>query len=240
MSAKLELPEEKSGAVRLFESSDQWRPIVGWHSNNEGFGGLHNKNGWALIRVVIQKSIDGTLKDLYDQPMIVENPGAVCVCQVGVKVGFMQVYRLSAERLINTGADYIIRLNQEKRWHELALTLGQWKLENPAGLSPAVSGKSLERFLLESAKIEAEQEAGFIISDACIKGRVNTNPSFFAHSQYVVYGRVKGVGDNHPEDKEIIGKSRLLSPKEIRRGVDSGVIDSGLTLAALGICGISY
>lgn len=232
---------EKSGAVRLLVNEDHGTSLIGWQPASVGLGGLVNKKGWAMLRVVVQKVVEGRLRDLYDQPVLVESPGAVVVCRVGDRIGLAQNFRFVGERILQAGADYVRRLDDERRWEDLLSTLGSWRWELPQGLAPPDNNENdLEKFILKTAQAEALEEAGFTVASSRIVGRVNTNPTFFAHSQYVVLGDIVAQSDQRPEDLEIIGKVRLFSPQEIRKLVDSGELDNGLTLAALAVAGVHF
>ncbi len=146
------------------------------------------------------------------------------------------------ERLLpRSGSEYIIRLQTEDLWANLVGSLGEWKWEVPRGLITTEPGEmDLVEFIVKSAKLEALEEAGFRISKARVRGRINVNPTFFLHSQFVVEAQIDSVGRARPEDLEIIGDSRLFTPVQLRVLVDSGELDDGLTLGALALCGISF
>lgn len=232
--------KERGGAVRLFIKGDFEAALVGWKPTSQGEGGLFNPRGFAAIRVVVQRFIDDELKkDLYDQPLIVESPGAVVVCQAGMKVGLVENYRFVGERILDVGVEYIARLNTEERWIDLLDSLGAWKWELPRGIAPG-EGKSLEEIVIAAARTEALDEAGFTLDRVRIAGRVNVNFTFFPHAQYVIHGRIVGVKEQNPEDLEIIGKTHLFSGEELRRMVGTGEFDDGLGLAALAIAGFHF
>lgn len=232
--------KERAGSLRLLRPDDAASPIVGWRSASAGLGGLVNPKGWAMLRVVVQKLIDGKVKDLYDQPLLVENAGAIVVCQAGDKVGLVQNYRFVGKRLMNAGKDYVRRLNDEGRWDELVADLGSWCWELPRGLSQLDDETDLEKFVIATAKAEALEESGFGVADARVRGMLNVNPTFFAHGQYVVHGRVVSSGVSSPEDMEIIGQTTLFNAAQIRSMVDRTEIQDGLTLAALAMAGFHF
>lgn len=196
--------------------------------------------GWAMLRVIVQRLADGSAKDLYDQPIIVENAGAFVVCQAGRRVGLVQNFRFVGERLMNAGKDYVRRLDAEGRWAELAATLGSWQWEVPRGLSQIEDETDLEKFVIAIAKAEALEESGFVIENARICGRLNVNPTFFAHAQYVVHGRVASTGENSPEELEMIGQTSLFDAEQVRRMADGGEIQDGITLASLALAGFRF
>ncbi len=237
-----------TGAMRLLYTKDHHavsavvkdKPLVGWKPTSLGDGGIFNPGGWALLRVITQKIANGATLDAYDQAIMIENAGAIVVCQSGDKVGLVQNFRFVAERLMNAGKDYVKRLNDEKRWPELLSTLGRWQWELPRGLSPVDNETDLEKFVLAVAKAEALEEAGYALDGARICGKLNTNPTFFAHSQYVVCGRVVAVTQNAPEITEILGATRLFGAEEIRRLVNEGELQDGLTFAALALAGFNF
>jgi hypothetical protein len=231
---------KRGGAARLLARDDLDTPLVGWKPTSQGEGGLFNPRGFAMLRIVMQRESDaGTLRDLYDQPVIVESPGAIVVCQAGSKVGLVESYRMVGERILEAGMDYIARLDADGRWDELLLSLGEWKWELPRGIAPG-EGKSLEEIVVSSARMEALSEAGFRLDDVKIVGRINPDYTFFPHPQYAVHGRIVGVEDQNPEELEIIGRTRLFYSQEIRQMVDAGDFDDGIGLAALACAGFSF
>lgn len=232
---------ERTGAVRLLTWGDLSSDFVGWKSPPIGTGGIVNTRlGVGLLRVVVQKAAEGKLKDLYDQPIMIENAGAIVVCQAGDRVGLVQNYRFVGERLLDAGSDYIKRLHDEGRFEELLGTLGRWCWELPRGLSPGNNTADVRKFILATAKAEAIEESGLELTDTRIAGRVNANSTFYAHAQYVVHGRIVGRGGNRPEVGEMLGRTKLFSAPEIRALVDSGGLDDGLTLASLAVCGFHF
>lgn len=242
------MKKEKDGAVTLlrsahFQEKNPWeQPVVGWIPTSQGVGGIFNPRGFAMPRVVVQKRDEGELRPLYDQPMIVENPGTIAVCTQGDQVGLVQNFRMVGNRLMpNAGADYVRRLNDEERWQELVESLGQWKWECPRGLAPPGTDPSdLERFVMDTAKIEANEEAGFTIKNPRICGWLNTNPTFFAHPQAVVHAEIESHGEAKHEDLEIIGKTSLFSREQVRAMVEKGELDDGLTIAGLALAGFHF
>lgn len=231
---------QRDGEVRLLQEDDLGTSIVGWKSTSAGVNGLINSKGWALLRVVVQKVIDDHLKDLYDQPLIVENAGSIVVCTAGDKVGLVQNYRFTGKRILEAGVDYVKRLNEEGRWDELLATLGQWQWELPRGLSQVNKETNLYKFVLDTAKAEALEESGFAIANVRIAGMVNANTTFFAHSQYVVTADVVSIGENKPESLEILGRTQMFSAREIRRMTDTSLLQDGLTLASLALAGFHF
>lgn len=237
------------GAVLLqdehFNTQNSWgHPVVGWVKNSDGVGGLHNPRGFAMLRIVLQKLVDDVMRPLYDQPVIIENAGSIVIPQLGERVGLVRNFRMVGERLLpEAGVNYIKDLQKQKLWGMLIESLGAWRWECPRGLIPPdvqqTSGDSLVDFVVRTAKLEALEEAGFRIEEARIVGRVNTNPTFFPHSQYVVHARIASIGDASPENLEIIGERKLFTMQELRELNSSGEFDDGLTLAALALCGLS-
>ncbi|MDO8617586.1 MAG: hypothetical protein Q7N87_01690 [Candidatus Uhrbacteria bacterium] len=221
------------------------QPVIGWIPTAQGVGGLHNsRGGYAMLRVVVQKRLEDVLCPIYDQPVLIENPGAVVIAQLEDRVGFVQNFRMVGERILpNAGADYVRNLEESGLWSELIKSLGRWCWECPRGLVPPDaldgSGELLEAFVLRTAKLEALEEAGFKLQDAHIVGRVNANSTFFPHAQYVVHARIVSRGSATPESLEMIGTSKLFSMKELRTLNERGEFDDGLTLAALALCGLT-
>ncbi len=229
-----------AGAVRQLTEADLDTKLAGWKPASTGAGGLVNPMGFAALRVIVRKAVEGNLKDLYDQPIIVENAGAIVVCQAGDRVGLVKNFRFVGERLMAAGKDYVRRLDSERRWGELLTTLGHWQWELPRGISQVESETDLEKFVVATAKAEALEETGYRIANARICGRLNTNPTFFAHSQYVVKGEVVSVGEQRPEETEMIGATKLFSAEEIRAMADCGEIQDGMTLAGLALAGFRF
>ncbi len=229
---------ERPGGLRLLGHADLVGEVVGWLSGSEGEGSLVNKRGFAMLRVVVRKLIDGELKDLYDQPVIVENAGSIAVCRVGERVGLVRNFRFIGRRIMDAGVDYIRRLDEEQRWGELVRSLGMWQWELPRGLTHLTHETDLERFVIETAKAEALEESGFTIANPRICGMINVNPTFFPHAQYVVAADIVGQGDNRPEDLEILGRTELFTPRQLREMADRAELQDGLTLSALLLAGV--
>jgi hypothetical protein len=237
--------EIKIGGVRLFTPADTFSSVHGWRALRQNpLRGLVNPKGWACLHIVVQKLCDGAvLQDLYDQVLIVENPGAVVVCRQGALVGLIRQFRFTAERLADlsdANSTYLRRLIEEDRWEELLATLGRWQWELPAGMSPAASGLPLAQYIKETANIEADSEGGFEIFNERICGRINANSRFFAHPQYVVAADIKRVGETKPEALELIGKARLFDPPGLRKLAEAGEIDDALSLGALALAGVAF
>ena len=239
---------EKLGGARLMSADDHARenhleePLLGWFNTTQGERGFVNPRGFAALWIVVQKLIDGQMCDLYEQPIIIENPGVIIVARQHDKVGLVQNFRLVGERIRQVGTDYVSHLDQEQLWHELARQLGELKWELPQGIPPQVSGddRPLDEVILAAADLEALSEAGFSLANRQIVSRVNANPTFFAHAQYVVSADVTAVGKQEPEDHELIGQVRFFSRQQVRELVTSGQLDNGLTKAALADTGFHY
>lgn len=239
---------QKDGGVALLDwqhfamDNGNGKPFLGWLPASEGVGGLVNKNGWAALRTALWKLADGKAKWLYDQFMLVENPGAVVIAHDKLnRVALTRCFRMTGERLIrNAGSSYIRMLQEEQHWKELFESLGEWKWEAPRGLVSDETVEDWRNFVIRSAKIEAKEEAGLEISDARLAGRINPNSTFFAHPQWVVNARIRAIGYAQPEDLEILGKTQLFSLEQLREMADSGELDDGLTLGGLALCGISF
>ncbi len=237
----------KDGGMELLDerhlgATNPWnQPVVGWLPTTQGIGSLVNVRGWAFLRVVLWKLLGGERVALYDQPVIVENPGAIVLCQLGGRIGLVKCFRMVADRLLpNAGSEYVKRLQEGRLWSELVEHVGQWKWEVPRGLIHLPPEEmNLEEFVVKAAKLEALEEAGFRIRGARLAGRVNVNPTFFLHPQWVVHAEIESIGEASPENLEILGGSKLFTCAELRALVDSGELDDGLTLAALALCGIA-
>lgn len=243
----------KKGALRLLQSADLLqkslnafgKALVGWLDSKSSIGFV-NKQGWALLRVVVKKNIGGEgLKDLYDQCVVFENPGSVVLCLVGegdnMKVGLIQNYRFVGERVpVANVTNYVAELEDTNGWNKAVESLGRDCWEAPRGLIPPVDESDLVPFVVKTAKLEALQESGLRIADAKIAGRLNANSTFFPHAQYVVVGKVVGQTDSRPEVAEIIGSMKLFGKSEVRRMVDTHELDDGMTLAAMAIAGFHF
>jgi len=240
--------ESKAGRAVLlkrkhFEINNPWgNSVVGWMPSSQGQGGLYNPRGYGLVRVVVQKRFGKIMQCLYDQPMIIENAGAIIIAQLGKRIALTQNFRMVGERLLpEAGTKYIQRLQDERLWEKLTQSLGRWCWEAPRGLINIETRKnqtSASDFVLQSAKFEALEEAGIKVASARIVGRVNTNSTFFAHAQEVVHAKIVSLGKAIPEDYEILGKTRLFTMRELRRLNSWGAFDDGATLAALALCGL--
>ncbi|MBU1131862.1 hypothetical protein KKC32_01230 [Patescibacteria group bacterium] len=239
----------KDGGIELlseehFSQTNPWgKPVVGWKPTSQGVDGLHNPSGWALLRGVLWKLLNGEKTSLYDSPMIVENPGAIVIAEIDGRIGLSRNYRMIGERLLpKAAADYIRELESQKLWQALFATLGKWSWEAPRGLfndPDAKKEEDLAAFILKTAKAEALEEAGFTLTEARIVGKINANTTFFAHSQWVVHGKIKSMGEAKPENLEIIGNSQLFTLEELKRLNRLGEFEDGLTLAAMALCGLS-
>lgn len=232
--------EKRIGSLRLLTNDDASTPLVGWKSTVAGEGSLVNPRGWAMLRVVVQRIAEGKTCDLYDQPILVENPGSIVLCRLGRKVGLVRNFRFVGKRIIKAGGDYVKRLEKEHRWDELLEALGTWRWELPRGLASFIDGTAAEQFAAATANVEALEEAGYLLTDVKAIGMINVNPTFFAHSQYVVQGTIVAKRRNRPEPGELIGEVRLFSAREIRRAVTDGELDDSQTIAALAIAGFRF
>lgn len=101
---------------------------------------MYHRNGVALLWVVHRKpGPDGQLTRLYEQPCIVENPGAiVVVLDDRGRIGLVQNFRgVRGPRLKGVPvSNYIRTVDEQNRWGELVKTLGQWTWECSRGLAP--------------------------------------------------------------------------------------------------------
>lgn len=229
----------KQAGVELLQ--DTSCPVVGWLPSSEGEGSLINPKFGGFLRVVVWKMIDGQRVPLYDQPLIVENAGVIIIPQTDDgRVGLIRNFRMTGNRP-EAGSEYVYQLNAEKRWQELLSSLGQWKWEAPRGfIAEPLEKEGIETFVLQASKIKALEEAGFEISEAKLVGRVNPNPTFFAHSQWVIDARIASIVSAKPKDSEIIGPYRFFSAEELRQISSNGELDDGFTLAGLALCGITF
>jgi hypothetical protein len=99
------MSERLTGGITLlhqdhFTQDNPWnKPVVGWVPTSQGVGGLMNPMGWAMIRGVLWKR-DGTAPaiPLYDQPVIVEKPGAIVIARMGDRIGMVKQRRMTMPR----------------------------------------------------------------------------------------------------------------------------------------------
>ncbi|MCR4279037.1 MAG: hypothetical protein NUV81_04040 [bacterium] len=219
------------------------KPVVGWlpTAGPDGIGSLHNPMGFACLRVMnVKNAEDGSSQALYDQTLIIENPGAIVIATTeDRRIGLVQNFRMNGERFFSAGSDYVRQLHADNRWSELLETLGGWSWEAPRGLTTDPYEEDLERFVLKTAKAEALEEGGFIIGNTRIVGQVNANTTFFAHPQWVVHATIIAKEKAQPEDLEMIGKAKLFTVEELRKLAKDGKFTDGLTLAGMALCGIS-
>lgn len=103
-----------------------------------------------------------------------------------------------------------------------------------------MDAKDFDAFVLKSARIEAVEDGGFVVRNVRTVGRVNANPTFFLHAQYVVKAEIEQVEGQHTEDLEIIGGTWLAMPTDIRRLVTDGTLDNAMPISALAIAGVHF
>ena len=247
---------EKQNPRRLRTIRDEldWQRIPGMEGRyNPRFGG-------ACLHVENQVMKDGEYADQYDQPLLVESPGALVVATLGDKVGLVQNFRLIGprpllltvddgikllygdpefsklyeENVALNGQQYTNTLVKHDALNEMLSGLGQMSWELPRGIAPA-DASDLDDFVRKVAKIEAAEEGGFEID--CIErcGEVNANTTFFAHAQAVVRAEIISVGEQSPEERETLGAAQLFSRSRVREMISSGELVDGLTIAALTI-----
>lgn len=245
---------------RAFTEVDIGTKLQGWRQ--EGLNGkdgsrIHgyvNPMGYGLVHVVNQKVADGKLSDLYDQFVLLENPGAMVVCtDTDGRVGLVPNFRLVGdrpreilERLKNpeTGAydyaAYVRTVRDKKLVEDLLSTLGEHVWELPRGLAPVGEAADIAAFVRKVAAIEAKEEAGFDVTDVRLRGKVNANTTFFPHAQFVVSATIVGVGASKPEELESIGKVKMFTPAQLRAMADDDELFDGLTLACLAKVGYRF
>jgi len=237
------------------------KPLNGWRQNgvtDPELGQLHgfvNDMGFALIHVVNQASDGaGRWKNLYDQFVLFESPGAIVVCTDGEgRVGLIQNYRLVGDRLQEvieflknpeTGkydfSGYAKTLRDKQLFAQALDGLGEMVWELPRGLAPAGETSDIAAFIRKVAAIEAKEEGGFDIADVSQRGKINANTTFFPHAQFVVSGTIVGRGANRPEELETIGKVKMFAPDELRRMTDADEFYDGLSLGCLAKVGYRF
>lgn len=245
--------------LRLFLENDTGTKLHGWRQHGMSWEGRRvdafiNDIGFGLLHVVNQKAVDGHWKDLYDQFVLFESPGAMVICtdEAG-RVGLIENFRLVGPRpeaLLERCRNPETGMLELKRYVQMARTseafgvlvgsLGRMVWECPRGIAPAAGVQDLQGFVRATAAIEAKEEGGFDIVDAEIVGEVNANTTFFPHSQYVVSAKIVARGAQKPEDFESIGKVKLFAPSELRAMIRSRDLFDGLTIASLAIAGVRF
>ena len=96
--------DDLTGGITLlhqehFTQTNPWdKPVVGWKPTSVGVGGLVNPMGWAMLRGVLWKRESGEVIPLYDQPLIVEKPGAIVIARMGDRIGVVQQRRMTMRR----------------------------------------------------------------------------------------------------------------------------------------------
>lgn len=242
----------KDGGVRLLTEDDRQegrknafdKPLIGWQPAKNALG-LVNPRAFACLWVVVQKLVGSRLGDLYEQPMLFENPGSIVVCRTGSRVALVKSWRNVGERLNPKDPNYVGNVDAEGMWGQVTNGLGMWRWELPRGIPPVDTDVSIESIAIKAAKLEALEEAGCKLTKARVAGRLNTNPTFFAHAQYVVDAKIESRGEQNPEELENIGATRLFTAAEIRQLANGGEIDGvgfddGMTLGALALAGFHF
>ena len=247
------MSEQKKGGAALLESfhnflKNPWgHPVVGWKPTSEGEGWSNTKAGFATMRVVLWKALEGGKQWLYDQFVIIENPGVIVIPTMEVN-GTVYIlctnnYRMIGPRFINV-PDYINHIESNGLWGEVIESLGQSNWETPRGIAPQhlLQGDgdnvNITEHILKTAKLEALEEAGAVVTNVTIVGEVYINPTFFPHPQYVARANVIQTGEASPENLEIIGGKKFFSLQQLADMVKSGEFTDGPTLAAIAMCGL--
>jgi len=222
--------------------SPDGRPVVGWKEGSQGEGSLVNLNGWALLRTVVWKIIDGARRALYDQITIVENPGVYVVCRLvrpdGTQYALVLQTRMTGDRLLpHANREYVARLDRDELWANLVRGLGRDRWEIPAGLLKQNADVEVEVAVLEAARAQVKIEAGYRIANLRLIGRGNANPVFFAHSQWIVLADIEEEGEAEPDARHVIAGRRLFTEDEIGRLIRAGELEDLRTIACLALCG---
>lgn len=245
------MPEEKKGGAGLLDSlhndlKNPWgHPVVGWKPTSQGEGWSNAKAGFATMRIVLWKTLNDAKQWLYDQFVIIENPGVIVIPTMEVDgtvfVLCTNNYRMIGPRIIDT-PDYIKHIESEGLWKQLIESLGQSNWETPRGIAPQhlLQGDNVDltEHILKTAKLEALEEAGAKVDNVTIVGQVHLNPTFFPHPQYVARANVIQTGEASPEDLEIIDGRKFFSLDQLADMVKTGTFTDGPTLAALAMCGL--
>ena len=155
----------------------------------------------------------------------------------------VQAWRNTCERVGEPTADYVGGLDESRRWEELMLAAGGWKWELVAGIPPQKVSEpfaSWEELALLTARHEGLSEAGFSLDNPEVVGRVNWNPTFSLHDQFVVRADVVGVGAAAHEELEVIGDVHFFTPTQVRHLVIDGLFTNALHKGALADADFHY
>jgi 8-oxo-dGTP pyrophosphatase MutT (NUDIX family) len=236
------------GGVELLRPDEVSK--VGWLPISEGYGGIHNPKGYAALRVVVKKYYEDltTFREngepvilsnfVYDQVMLVENAGAVVICELDGKFGLIKNLRFTGPRYKTDYHDYVHALESEGKWKKMVDSLGEVSWELPAGIAQSKRDETLKEAIIRIARIEASEEAGFELEDVVPIGLANFNPTFFAHSQYIVRAKVSLQREQRTEQEEFIGPVKFFTVEEIRELINKGELKDGKTLTAFALAGI--
>lgn len=245
---------KQSGAVLL--DRDRHSGVLGWGPTMQGEGRF-NHRGFGMLWITLWKLAGGARKWLYEQPMIFENPGGIIIATTpDGRIALVRTHRKTGPRinqdhpseqhLFGDGMrtlswinNYLTIVNRSGVWDKLVESLGSWRFETMRGIvDQEMTDQDIERYVLGAAKQEGLEEGGVKVRDARVVAPINTNTTWFAHSQMVAFGVIEEIGDQKPEDLEVIGQMMLFTPGQIRTLIQRDLLDCGTTLAALAVCGI--
>lgn len=188
---------------------------------------------------------------IYDQPMLIENPGAVIVATTSDdRLGMVLNRRNVCDRPELDPCDlanYVGRVDENKKWPDVLENAGAEQWEIPAGIGPnKLSPEEFRDILCERdlvkhiAKLESVEEVGFELANVRVVGQVNFNPTFFLHPQWIVCADIVAQGKQCPEDYESLGKVRLFNKREVRAMAGTKRFQDGKTLSALALAGLYF
>ncbi|MBU6447407.1 NUDIX domain-containing protein [Patescibacteria group bacterium] len=193
---------------------------------------LHNHDmKTAIIHIAI---CDNHGNALYDQPLMVENQGAVIVAlDSRGRIGMVRVFRPVAKHIdtFNPRAFYD-QYMWEHAWDEREGMefFGRFSWELPGGMHK--DGDSSHQ---QTAEREATEELGVHMRWCEYLGMIIPNTTFMATPQPVYLGRVhegRGSSPTH-QDEEGIAKVGWFSRKELDMAIADGSIFDAITMAAL-------
>ncbi len=256
------MPKKRlQGGIRLLTEKDlqpgvlnmNGQSLIGWEEStfspdahiNPIYGGL-------LARAIVQKAYPeghpqaGQLGDLYDQFMFFQDRAIIVVArdQRG-RVALVQNWRNTGKR--PGRKPKILRdFDKKQLGPKLVARLGETHWEVPRGMPDGIGRvRSLKEFARKAARLETSQESGYRIENIQILGEPIQDTTWFPYGQMVVSGTIVGRrGRQRPEDMEIIGQSRLFTPRQLsqifRRGKTFNGVGSrdGMSLMAFSLAGV--
>jgi 8-oxo-dGTP pyrophosphatase MutT (NUDIX family) len=203
-----------------------------------------NPRGWALIWIAVLQGRG------YEQPNIVEAPGAMVVTRDAQgRIAFVDQHRTHRSRLAEAlsgrgGLGYTALLTLDALWGRLMDSHpGTVSRELPGGLVDAKDitkvGQDYEELIRRIGEREASEESGLRIKIIKVFIDImNANPVFFLHGQSVVVAELESRGKATPDAEEAIKGRCWRTPEEIREDIRTGVIFDSRTVHALVLAGV--